>query len=367
LGLRHTLHKLLGMGRKKHKILVISDIHGNAHALQAVVKQAEKEGVTDVVCLGDLIGNAAHHNETFELVRRLEGDVKKKGGSFTILTGNCDYYILSDQGRKYIRSEEQMKKYPGGARLIQYSDKTLRPENRRWLEKKVKLSGKADFLLAALMLSNPKKDLVWDPKLKQYHVKWATKALTTDDKLMLEKLGFKRDPPGAIEALNTVFKTGPFRFDAEMVVDDKIVHFSHGGPGPLYAKRFGSDFNADDAFKLVSDEVTDIIGGHNHVPAEGRTKDGRRFTAIGSVGAPKNGVPKAQFAIINGRDAKGNLLLEQKAVDYDVEAAAKAMENHPALHPLHRKAMAEAIRKGKAAEEVPLPSQKSILRRMLGF
>lgn len=38
------------------KIGVISDIHGNIKALDAVLKELENKNIDKIVCLGDLIG-----------------------------------------------------------------------------------------------------------------------------------------------------------------------------------------------------------------------------------------------------------------------------------------------------------------------
>lgn len=40
------------------KIGVISDIHGNINALDAVLKELENKNIDKIVCLGDLIGRS---------------------------------------------------------------------------------------------------------------------------------------------------------------------------------------------------------------------------------------------------------------------------------------------------------------------
>ncbi len=37
-----------------HRIALIADIHGNDHALDAVLSDIERAGVDDVICLGDV-------------------------------------------------------------------------------------------------------------------------------------------------------------------------------------------------------------------------------------------------------------------------------------------------------------------------
>ncbi|MHC4827893.1 MAG: metallophosphoesterase family protein, partial [Planctomycetota bacterium] len=35
---------------------VISDIHGNLHALEAVLSRIETMGINELICLGDIVG-----------------------------------------------------------------------------------------------------------------------------------------------------------------------------------------------------------------------------------------------------------------------------------------------------------------------
>ncbi len=49
---------------------IISDIHGNLHALEAVLGDIGREAVEDVVCLGDVVGYGAFPAECLALVRQ---------------------------------------------------------------------------------------------------------------------------------------------------------------------------------------------------------------------------------------------------------------------------------------------------------
>jgi predicted phosphodiesterase len=51
------------------RIGVISDIHGNLHALRAVLADIETVGVDGIVCLGDVVGYGPHPGECLELVQ----------------------------------------------------------------------------------------------------------------------------------------------------------------------------------------------------------------------------------------------------------------------------------------------------------
>ncbi len=71
------------------KVAVISDIHGNYPALQAVLKDIEGEKVDKIFCLGDLVGYYCMINEVIELINHL--------GIQTLL-GNHDYALLHNHG-----------------------------------------------------------------------------------------------------------------------------------------------------------------------------------------------------------------------------------------------------------------------------
>ncbi len=51
------------------KLAVISDIHGNLPALEAVIASIDREAVDNIVCLGDVVGYGAEPNECIDLIR----------------------------------------------------------------------------------------------------------------------------------------------------------------------------------------------------------------------------------------------------------------------------------------------------------
>jgi protein phosphatase len=52
------------------KIAVMSDIHGNIPALEAVLRDIEGQAVDEILCLGDLVGKGPDSPETVDLCRR---------------------------------------------------------------------------------------------------------------------------------------------------------------------------------------------------------------------------------------------------------------------------------------------------------
>jgi len=51
------------------KIAIISDIHANLEALEAVLVDIKAQNVDDIFCLGDIVGYGANPNECIELVK----------------------------------------------------------------------------------------------------------------------------------------------------------------------------------------------------------------------------------------------------------------------------------------------------------
>lgn len=69
---------------------LISDIHANYAALQAVVEDAFEQGCNQFICLGDVAGYHAEINECLALLRSLPG--------LRLIRGNHDAYLLSGSG-----------------------------------------------------------------------------------------------------------------------------------------------------------------------------------------------------------------------------------------------------------------------------
>lgn len=85
------------------KLALISDIHGNMHALEAVWRDLEAQGPDAVYCLGDLVGYAAFPNEVVEFIREhnvptLMGNYDE-GVGFDLDECGCAYRDPKDDAR----------------------------------------------------------------------------------------------------------------------------------------------------------------------------------------------------------------------------------------------------------------------------
>jgi putative phosphoesterase len=97
-------------------IALISDIHGNYIALQAVLAEIDKLGVDAIYCLGDSVGYYPQVNEVLDELRAR--DVKS-------LIGNHDWYLLADSFCERSQTVND---------TINYQKKIVHRENLEWLK-----------------------------------------------------------------------------------------------------------------------------------------------------------------------------------------------------------------------------------------
>ena len=64
------------------KYAIVSDIHANLEAFEAVLEKIEKEACDEIFCLGDIVGYGANPRECLELVRKHE---------MSTIAGNHDF------------------------------------------------------------------------------------------------------------------------------------------------------------------------------------------------------------------------------------------------------------------------------------
>ncbi|KGX84177.1 metallophosphoesterase family protein [Pontibacillus marinus] len=69
------------------KYALLADIHGNKHALQAVLEDLQYQKIDKIMCLGDLIAIGPHSNEVLHTIMNMP--------NISIITGNHDEAVLS--------------------------------------------------------------------------------------------------------------------------------------------------------------------------------------------------------------------------------------------------------------------------------
>jgi diadenosine tetraphosphatase ApaH/serine/threonine PP2A family protein phosphatase len=100
------------------KIAIISDIHGNLEALEAVLRDIAREGCAKTYCLGDVVGYGPSPNEACARVREL--------GIETVQDNHDEAAALD-----FPLQEALMN--PVAYKSLLWTRKVLLPEHRRWL------------------------------------------------------------------------------------------------------------------------------------------------------------------------------------------------------------------------------------------
>lgn len=122
------------------KIAIISDIHSNIYALEAVLEDIENRDVDLVACTGDLVGYGTRPNEVINTIRKnriltIMGNYDDAIGNYKIVCG-CDYPDPQDAEKAALsmqftaeETSEDNKKYlsilPKEA-ILSFSNKTIR-------------------------------------------------------------------------------------------------------------------------------------------------------------------------------------------------------------------------------------------------
>ena len=226
------------------EVAVITDIHANLPALEAVLERIERLGIERMYCGGDLVGYGPHPNEVCAVI--------KERGIPTIY-GNYDYAIardLEDCGCAY-RDQH-------------------------------------------------------DRELGQRSVDWTL--AHTDQRAK----DFMRDLP----------------FDLHFDVGGAAVHLVHGSPRKVNEYLF-EDKPARLYERLAGAEDDDmLVFGHTHQPWI-REHGGVLFVNCGSIGKPKDGDPRAAFAVLKPEDDRLFARIERTKYNADAVASELAAAGLP--------------------------------------
>lgn len=96
---------------------ILGDIHANLEALQAVVKDAREQMVTDFVCVGDIVGYNSNPAECIKLFREEMGGLSVRG--------NHDHYCSFDE-----RLDDFQ---PLAASVVAWTRRQLSEDDVKWL------------------------------------------------------------------------------------------------------------------------------------------------------------------------------------------------------------------------------------------
>lgn len=123
------------------RYLIISDIHANLPALEAVLSHAQDQGYDAVLCLGDVVGYGPYPNECTEWVRE---------NAQVCLAGNHDWAVI---GKMDVEDFN-----PTAAQATLWTRRELKPENRAYLEERPSVIVEEGYTLTHGSLRDP----VWE-------------------------------------------------------------------------------------------------------------------------------------------------------------------------------------------------------------
>jgi diadenosine tetraphosphatase ApaH/serine/threonine PP2A family protein phosphatase len=123
------------------QVAIISDIHGNRHAFEAVLADVRHSGATEIWCLGDVVGYGADPNDCCRLAR---------ANAAVCLAGNHDLAVTGDL---------DLGEFSTGAALAaRWTQEVIDDDHREWL-KSLRASGSAEGI--GLYHASPR-DPVWE-------------------------------------------------------------------------------------------------------------------------------------------------------------------------------------------------------------
>jgi diadenosine tetraphosphatase ApaH/serine/threonine PP2A family protein phosphatase len=123
------------------QVAIISDIHGNRHAFEAVLADVRRSSATAIWCLGDVVGYGADPNDCCRLAR---------AHATVCLAGNHDLAVTGDL---------DLGEFSTGAALAaRWTQEVIDDDHRQWL-KSLQASGAAEGV--GLYHASPR-DPVWE-------------------------------------------------------------------------------------------------------------------------------------------------------------------------------------------------------------
>jgi len=219
------------------RVAVLADVHGNLHALQAVLDDAWAEKADRVLCAGDLVGYGPFPNEVIALLR--QHDVKCTIGD--------------------------------------YDD--------------------------AVAFDRPHPPAPWlSPAVADLAFLWTRVHLDSRTRAWLRRLLPK-----------VRLEVGPCR-----------LMITHGSPRDLQ-ESLGTETDEDILREITYQTKANlIVSGHAHVPSY-RVINAVIFVNAGSVGQPRDGDPRGAYALLDIDPVTGKTQALIKRVEYDVDAAVRAL------------------------------------------
>lgn len=122
------------------KYAIIADVHAHLEALQAVLRDADQEGCTHSVCLGDIVGYYDKPKECVDIIREM---------SIPCVKGNHDEYCSTDTNLEGFN--------PRTAEVVRWTREQLTEDQRNWLRNLPLVETVAEFTIVHATLDAPQR------------------------------------------------------------------------------------------------------------------------------------------------------------------------------------------------------------------
>jgi diadenosine tetraphosphatase ApaH/serine/threonine PP2A family protein phosphatase len=267
---------------------ILSDIHGNAEALRAVLNDIERvslergASVDQVWCLGDLVG---YGPEPGECVRRIRA--------------RCDVCIAGNHDWAAVGKLDLQDFSGAAAKSAEWTREHLSPDERRYLQSVPEVKRVGEFTLAHGSPTNP----IWEylitpttaaPNFAGFDTLFCVVGHTHLPTIFLQP-AFERAP---------AVRGG----DAARVREAQLAMALPGGPSRSMLEQSTSEPGAAPEWSHCE----------RHIPGPGLWMLPPGYRAIinpGSVGQPRDGDPRASYLIYDS-----TLGFEFRRVPYNIEA-----------------------------------------------
>lgn len=292
----------------EQKLAVISDVHGNYKALEAVLAFLRKERVDGIIGLGDYVTDAPYPQKVMELLYRMQEEFP-----CYLLRGNREEYLLDNQ-----KADQHWKEGSSADGLLYYTAKKLTQKDLEFFDAMA-----ADGLLVwkdgRVQLQQEKES---NERAKQQG-KWK------DEKRQLSQENFaakkEQGGTGALQRESPEEMDNALEEDSGNKASIPALRLCHGTPGLV---RGNVDLDKKLQKQVMEQLDTEyLLGGHSH-KQEIYRQDGKLYVNPGSLGLALDGKGgHAHFAILTLRGDAGKDKVSQNLAASNGEGLQNAQNN----------------------------------------